>query len=109
MNENEGIFEEKIGGMGMKGVIVRERIRIMKVGQMDVEERIVKLENIDEYLDMDEEEERKKEYEVEWVEKIQRGKKEGSGVIIKGNNEGNGKRRVEEERVRIGVKLEINF
>lgn len=32
MNENEGIFEEKIGGMGMKGVIVRERIRIMKVG-----------------------------------------------------------------------------
>ncbi len=48
--------------MGLTGLIVSARLRLMPVGSLDVEERIVPFDNLDAYFDMAEAADRQNEY-----------------------------------------------
>lgn len=109
LHENEGLFAATIGGMGLTGVIVSARLRLMPVGSLDVEERIVPFDNLDAYFDMAEAADRQNEYAVAWVDQLSRGKTAGRGVLITGNHAGNGNRSVEDERVPLGVPFDLPF
>ncbi len=109
LHENAELFAATIGGMGLTGLIVSARLRLMPVGSLDVEERIVPFDNLDCYFDVAEAEDRQNEYAVAWVDQLAGGKSAGRGVLITGNHAQNGNRRVESEGTRLGVPFDLPF
>ncbi len=66
--ENAELFAATIGGMGLTGLILNARIRLMPVGSLDVEERITPFKSLSEYFAIAEEADRDNEYAVAgWI------------------------------------------
>ena len=50
--ENVDLFSATIGGMGLTGLILSAKLRLMRVGSLDVEERVTRFGSLEEYLDI---------------------------------------------------------
>ncbi len=104
-DENAALFSATIGGMGLTGLILTARIRLMPVGSLDIEERIVPFAGLGDYFAMAEASDRDNEYSVAWVDQLAGGGSEGRGVLISGNHARNGNRDGESRPARLGVPL----
>lgn len=84
--ENAEAFDTTVGGMGLTGVILSARLRILPVETPLV--RVVKrrARNLDELLAHLEEEERLSRYSVAWIDGLARGRSLGRGVLIRGDH-----------------------
>jgi len=107
--ENPELFAATIGGMGLTGLILNARIRLMPVGSLDVEERITPFKSLSEYFAIAEEADRDNEYAVAWVDQLATGRSEGRGVLITGHHAINGNRNVNGGEVRLGVPFDLPF
>ncbi|MCX2697588.1 MULTISPECIES: FAD-binding oxidoreductase [Ochrobactrum] len=107
--ENAELFSATIGGMGLTGLILNARIRLMPVGSLDVEERLTPFKSLPEYFAMAEESDQQNEYAVAWVDQLASGRSEGRGILITGNHAVNGKRVVNHRAARLGVPFEMPF
>ncbi|MBC8718433.1 FAD-binding oxidoreductase [Ochrobactrum sp. Marseille-Q0166] len=108
-SENNELFAATIGGMGLTGLILNARIRLMPVGSLDVEERITPFDNLADYFAMAEEADRHNEYAVAWVDQLASGRSEGRGVLITGNHAINGNRKVNSAEASLGVPFDLPF
>ena len=84
--ENAGAFDATIGGMGLTGVILSARLRLLPVETPLV--RVVKrrAKDLDELLRRLEEEERLSRYSVAWIDGLARGGSLGRGVLMRGDH-----------------------
>ncbi len=80
--ENTGLFRATIGGMGLTGLILRATIQLMRVGGIDVEEKVQPFANLDAYFDMAEVADHENEYAVAWVDQLSNGR----GLLMVGNH-----------------------
>lgn len=108
-SENTALFHATIGGMGLTGIIVSARIRVMKVGSLDVIEKITPFNNLEHYFDIAETNDAENEYAVAWLDQLARGKKAGRGVLITGNHADNANFKVEPRVFLPSVPYEMPF
>ncbi|MGE0499365.1 MAG: FAD-dependent oxidoreductase [Rhizobiaceae bacterium] len=80
------LFAATIGGMGLTGVIMSARIRLMKVASVDVVERVQAFASLAAYFDLADAADRNNEYAVAWVDQLAEGAAEGRGLLITGNH-----------------------
>jgi FAD/FMN-containing dehydrogenase len=85
-SENAEAFDATIGGMGLTGVILSARLRLIPVETPYV--RVVKrrAKGLDELLLRLEEEERLSRYSVAWIDGLARGRSLGRGVLMRGDH-----------------------
>ncbi|EJN03994.1 FAD-binding oxidoreductase [Phyllobacterium sp. YR531] len=104
---NPMLFKATIGGMGLTGIILEATIQLMKVGSLDIVERIQPFGDLDEYFSLAEEVDEDNEYAVAWVDQIGSGTYAGRGVLISGNHSDNGNFAVRTKAGRLGVPFEL--
>ncbi|MFQ0812554.1 FAD-linked oxidase [Brucella anthropi] len=80
--ENIDLFRATIGGMGLTGVILGATVRLMRVGGLDVDEKILPFANLDAYFDMAEIADSENEYAVAWIDQLSNGR----GLLMVGNH-----------------------
>ncbi len=80
------LFHATIGGMGLTGVILSARLRMMPVRSLDVVQTITPFDTIGDYLAMAEEADAKNEYAVAWIDQLASGAKQGRGVLLAANH-----------------------
>ncbi len=107
--ENAELFAATIGGMGLTGLILNARIRLMPVGSLDVEERITPFQNLSEYFAIAEDCDRHNEYAVAWVDQLASGRSAGRGVLLTGNHAINGNRAGQSGEAKLGVPFDLPF
>lgn len=85
-DENTEAFDATVGGMGLTGVILSARLRILPLETPLV--RVVKrrARDLDEVLARLDEEERLSRYSVAWIDGLARGRALGRGVLIRGDH-----------------------
>ncbi|MBQ0710101.1 MULTISPECIES: FAD-binding oxidoreductase [unclassified Ochrobactrum] len=103
--ENVDLFHATIGGMGLTGLILRATIRLMRVGGLDIEEKILSFTNLDSYFDMAEAADRENEYAVAWVDQLS----DGRGLLIVGNHAARPAGTYISRAARFGVPFELPF
>lgn len=108
-SENEALFRATIGGMGLTGIIISARIRLMKTGSLDIIEKITPFNNLEHYFDIAEANDAENEYAVAWLDQLASGKKTGRGVLIAGNHADNGNFAVKKRRFSPAVPFEMPF
>ncbi|MEZ5808241.1 MAG: FAD-binding oxidoreductase [Zhengella sp.] len=87
---NQGLFRATIGGMGLTGLIVSARIRMMKVASLDIAETVMPFSGLDAYFERAEEADAQHEYAVAWIDQMARAGRAGQGVLLAGNHAANG-------------------
>lgn len=107
--ENPELFAATIGGMGLTGLILSARIRLMPVGSLDVEERITPFDSLADYFSMAEASDRDNEYAVAWVDQLASGRSEGRGVLLTGNHAINGNRTIITSEAKLSVPFDLPF
>jgi len=83
---NAHLFAATIGGMGLTGIIVSARIRLMRVPSLDVRERVIPFRDLDEFFDLIEEADQANEYAVAWIDQLARERSAGRGLLMTGNH-----------------------
>lgn len=101
--ENVDLFAATIGGMGLTGIIVSARLKLMRVGSLDIEEQITAFRSLDEFFALAEAADASNEYAVAWVDQLATGASAGRGVLITGNHRENRNYSVREGQARLGV------
>ena len=108
-SENAELFAATIGGLGLTGLILSARLRLMKVGSLDVQEQITQFSDLDNYFDLAADADEENEYAVAWVDQLGSGRSAGRGVLITGNHAENGNFRAGTRKAQIGVPFELPF
>ncbi|PRD45119.1 FAD-binding oxidoreductase [Phyllobacterium phragmitis] len=107
--KNQALFAATIGGMGLTGLIVTARIRLMRVASLDVEERITRFADLDQFFALAEKADEENEYAVAWIDQIAGGRRAGRGLLLTGNHAGNGNFNVDARPTRLRVPFELPF
>lgn len=115
--ENPDLFWATVGGMGLTGFILECDIQLKKIDSPFMENKAVKLHNIDELFDKFEEYDEDYHYSVAWMDIVASGKKYGRNVLLLGNYSkfdelpGNLKVRAKQKYIekKISVPFEIPF
>ena len=68
--ENAALFAATVGGMGLTGIITRVRLRMMRVGALDVIERLAPFATLEAYFDQAEAADADNEYAVAWLDQL---------------------------------------
>lgn len=68
--ENAALFAATIGGMGLTGIITRVRLTMMKVGALDVIERLTPFATLQAYFEQAEAADAANEYAVAWLDQL---------------------------------------
>ncbi|WP_295806719.1 FAD-binding oxidoreductase [uncultured Nitratireductor sp.] len=85
-DENAELFCATIGGMGLTGLILEATFRLMKVGSVDVNERVRGFSGLGEYFDLAEDADAENEYAVAWLDQLASGTRVGSGFLLTANH-----------------------
>lgn len=104
--ENPELFGATVGGMGLTGIILSASIKLMRVGSLDVEERITPFAGLDAYFNLAQEADAANEYAVAWVDQLSKGNR---GVLLTGNHAQNGNFAVHPGASRLSVPFEMPF
>ena len=85
-DENAEAFDATIGGMGLTGVVLSARLKLLPIETPFV--RVVKrrARSLDEVLARLEEEESLSRYSVAWIDGLARGRSLGRGVLMRGDH-----------------------
>jgi FAD/FMN-containing dehydrogenase len=97
------LFNATIGGLGLTGIILEATIRLMKVGSLDVIERVQPFASLEEYFDLAPLVDENNEYSVAWVDQLAAGSQSGRGILLSGNHADNGNFVVGSKSSRLGV------
>lgn len=104
---NSRLFEATIGGLGMTGIILAATVRLMKVGSLDVIERIHPFKSLEEYFNLAVQSDADNEYSVAWVDQLASGADAGRGLLISGNHADNGNFTVSTKPSRLSVPFDL--
>jgi FAD/FMN-containing dehydrogenase len=104
---NPRVFEATIGGLGMTGIILAATVQLMKVGSLDVIERIRPFTSLEEYFGLVVQADADNEYAVAWVDQLASGANAGRGVLISGNHADNGNFMVSTRPGRLNVPFDL--
>ncbi|MFC7066926.1 FAD-binding oxidoreductase [Brucella rhizosphaerae] len=107
--ENAELFAATIGGMGLTGLILNARIRLMPVASLDIEERITPFQSLSEYFAIAEDSDHQNEYSVAWVDQLASGRSEGRGVLLTGNHGMNGNHNGRIGEAKLGLPFDLPF
>lgn len=83
---NAHLFAATIGGMGLTGIIVSARIKLMRVPSLDVRENVTPFRDLDEFFDLVQEADLSNEYAVAWIDQLARDRSAGRGLLMTGNH-----------------------
>ncbi|WP_127598949.1 FAD-binding oxidoreductase [Nitratireductor alexandrii] len=100
---NADLFRATIGGMGMTGLITGASIRLMRVGALDIEQKVRPFDRLDDYFALAEAADAANEYAVAWIDQLAAGAKAGRGLLLTGNHADSGTLRYEVRRARLKV------
>jgi FAD/FMN-containing dehydrogenase len=106
---NPRLFAATIGGMGLTGIILSARLRLMPVPSLDVMEEIKSFSDIAEYFDLAEAADRDNEYAVAWIDQLAGGAGAGRGLLITGNHARHGARTANTAQARLSVPFQPPF
>lgn len=84
--ENPDLFAATIGGMGLTGIILTARIRLMRVASPDIRQHAIRFEHIDGYFDRVDAIDAAHEYSVAWIDQLATGKRLGRGILLAGGH-----------------------
>lgn len=101
--QNADLFAATIGGMGLTGIITRVRLKMMKVGSLNLIERLTPFATLDAYFDMAEAADADNEYAVAWLDQIH-GER---GVLMAANHAEDGDFRTVVHRPRLSVPIDL--
>lgn len=107
--ENTDLFSATIGGLGLTGLILSARLRLMKVGSLDIDEKVTAFSSLEGYFDLAADADEENEYSVAWLDQLASGKASGRGVLITGNHAENGNFRTEGVKAKLSVPFELPF
>jgi FAD/FMN-containing dehydrogenase len=82
---NAALFAATIGGMGLTGIILSARIRLMRIASLDVSERVTKFGDLNEFFNLVEEADGN-EYAVAWIDQLAGAGGAGRGLLMTGNH-----------------------
>lgn len=85
-NENRGLFEATIGGLGLTGIILWAEIELKKISTPFIAMERVRFSTLEEFFDISELSDTDYEYTVAWVDCLASGKNLGRGIFIRGNH-----------------------
>ncbi len=85
-DENPEAFDATVGGMGLTGVILSARLRILPIETPFVKVVKRRARDLDELLSVLCEEEHLSRYSVAWIDGLARGRRLGRGVLIRGDH-----------------------
>jgi FAD/FMN-containing dehydrogenase len=85
-DEKAELFAATIGGMGLTGLILDARIRLMPAASHDVLQEAVPLESLADFFRLAPEAESRSEYVVAWIDSLAAGRKLGRGVLLSGRH-----------------------
>ena len=102
-NENPGLFTATIGGMGLTGLIVSAKVRLMRLPSLDVIEQVTRFRDLAEYFDLAEAADAVNEYAVAWIDQLAGGSATGRGLLLTGNHAEHGVRAAAATGGRLGV------
>lgn len=108
-SENAELFSATIGGLGLTGLILSARLKLMKVGSLDIDEKVTAFSSLDGYFDLAADADEKNEYSVAWLDQLASGTSAGRGVLITGNHAQNGNFRTEGVKAKLSVPFELPF
>lgn len=83
---NAGLFAATIGGLGLTGLILSARIRLMRVPSLDVVESVTPFGDLDEFFDLAAEADLANEYVVAWIDQLAPSGARGRGLLMTGNH-----------------------
>lgn len=106
--KGEGLFRATIGGLGLTGFITRIRLRLMKVGSLDIAETVTPFETLDRYFEQAEAADAKNEYSVAWLDQLAIGG-HMRGVLLTGNHAENRNFATGSHRPRVSVPFDLPF
>ncbi|AYD02571.1 FAD-binding oxidoreductase [Neorhizobium sp. NCHU2750] len=109
VGENAELYSATIGGLGLTGLILSARLRLMKVGSLDIDEKITAFSSMEGYFDLAAAADEENEYSVAWVDQLASGSSAGRGVLITGNHADNGNFRTEAASAALRVPFELPF
>jgi decaprenylphospho-beta-D-ribofuranose 2-oxidase len=84
-DENQDLYWQTIGGMGLTGIILSARFRLKKIENVFIYQESIKAKNLDEIFDLFEESE-DWTYTVAWIDCMQRGKHIGRSILMRGEH-----------------------
>ncbi|MFM2423054.1 MAG: hypothetical protein RL291_1584 [Pseudomonadota bacterium] len=84
--ENADLYRATIAGMGLTGVMMRIKLRLIPIESPDIDQTITPFASLGEFGAMVDEKNAKFEYTVAWVDSTARGKNLGRGFLIAGNH-----------------------
>jgi len=90
--ENPQLFAATIGGMGLTGIILSARLRLMEVPSLDVVEEVRPFRDLPEFFDLAEAADLANEYAVAWIDQLAGGRASGRGLLMTGNHAEHGAR-----------------
>jgi len=88
--ENPHLFAATVGGMGLTGIVLTAKLRLMSVPSLDVTERVARFRDLSEFFDLAEAADAANEYAVAWIDQLAGGKASGRGLLLTGNHSENG-------------------
>ncbi|YBV97145.1 FAD-binding oxidoreductase [Phyllobacteriaceae bacterium JZ32] len=107
--QNPELFAATIGGMGLTGLIVTARIRLMRVLSLDVEERVTRFSGLDQFFALAEKADEENEYAVAWIDQLAEGGRAGRGLLLTGNHAADGNFNASPRPARLSVPFELPF
>ena len=102
---DDPLFAATIGGMGLTGFITHIRLQLMKVGSLNVIERLTPFADLAAYFDMAERADAENEYAVAWLDQLGGGR----GVLMTANHADDGDYRAGAHRARLAVPFHLPF
>jgi decaprenylphospho-beta-D-ribofuranose 2-oxidase len=102
-NENNELFWATVGGIGLTGVIVSIKIKLIKVKSSQIEVDYKKARNIEEAFELFETTDQDYQYSVAWIDCVSKGKNLGRSVLMLGNHSTN------DEKLEVTKKRKINM
>ncbi|QPC88116.1 FAD-binding protein [Mesorhizobium sp. NBSH29] len=103
------LFAATIGGMGMTGLMLAASIRLMPVTSLDIAERVMPFQNLQEFVDQAEVADAENEYAVAWIDQLATGLHAGRGLLLTGNHADAGDARHRTTRLGVPFQPPINI
>ena len=104
--ENAELFQASIGGMGLTGLMLSASLRLMPVGSLDIDERVMSFGGLAEYFDAADAADAGNEYSVAWIDQLSTSNR---GILFTGNHANNGNFRIKKPTMGLSVPLELPF
>lgn len=103
LSSNTRLFWATIGGMGLTGIVLTARIRLMRVPSLDIVEEVTPFANLDEFFGLVGSADDENEYAVAWIDQLAGGRGAGRGLLFTGNHAASGSRTVGDAQSRLSV------